>query len=167
MYDLPGAYKRRIEEWKALEGHPKVAKPSGNAMRQIYYTEKVLPVYIKAMGSLRLQYNGDWWLQEDGDLSHGMRGSGLAQALREDNWVTNHKHPAQSPDLNPQEAIWNILKQRVRKYTWNTLVELKEIFQREWKAITQDEIRRRIDEMPERCQRLLDNDGRPIRSGLW
>jgi DDE superfamily endonuclease len=29
-------------------------------------------------------------------------------------------HPAQSPDLNPIEPIWQIIKQRLRGKTWTT-----------------------------------------------
>jgi hypothetical protein len=82
-------------------------------MTQKYYTERLLPVYIEAIQKARLQDPGPWLLQEDGDPSHGMRKQGLAHKLKQENWITNLKHPAQSPDLNPIEAIWNIIKQRL------------------------------------------------------
>ncbi|KAH9203355.1 hypothetical protein DL95DRAFT_274595, partial [Leptodontidium sp. 2 PMI_412] len=40
------------------------------------------------------QHGGEWYLQEDGDPSHGMRRKGLAQQLKEANWIDNLKHPA-------------------------------------------------------------------------
>ncbi|KAG9235190.1 hypothetical protein BJ875DRAFT_341193, partial [Amylocarpus encephaloides] len=52
---------------------------------------------------------------EDGDPSHGIKKHGLAQALKDANWVVNHSHPPQSPDINLIEAIWNIIKQRLRR----------------------------------------------------
>ena len=57
-------------------------------------------------------------------------------------------HPAQSPDLNPIEAIWQIIKQRLRGGTWKTVEEFKAAIQREWDRITIAQIRRRIREMP-------------------
>jgi hypothetical protein len=44
-----------------------------------------------------------------------MRKAGLAQALKDQNYIVNLKHPAKSPDLNPIEGIWNIIKQRLRR----------------------------------------------------
>lgn len=63
-------------------------------MTQKYYTERLLPVYIKAIHKARLQNLGNWLLKEDGDPSHGMRKEGLATKLKEENWIVNLKHPA-------------------------------------------------------------------------
>jgi transposase len=106
-------------------------------------------------------------LQEDNDGSHGHRKYGLASELRDANWVPILTHPAQSPDLNPMEACWNILKQRVRKGEWKDLEELKEVIQKEWRAITIEQVRERIAEMPERCKSLVKTGGKAIRSKLW
>ena len=92
---------------------------------------------------------------------------GVAQAVREQNWIPILTHPAQSPDLNPMEACWNILKQRVRKRKWNNLEELKQIIQEEWHKIELSEIRARIAEMPNRCRLLTETGGKPIKSDLW
>ena len=105
-------------------------------------------------------------LQEDGDPSYGMKRRGLAQLLKEEHNIRNFVHPPQSPDLNPIEACWNILKQRVRRRVFWSLEELKEILQEEWSRITMEEIRARITEMPERCQKLKTYSGKPIRSKL-
>jgi transposase len=40
-------------------------------------------------------------------------------------------HPARSPDLNPIEAIWGILAQRVRKNSYTSLEELKATVEKE------------------------------------
>ncbi len=47
---------------------------------------------------------------------------------------------------------------------WHDIEELKEILQREWAAITQQEIQSRIAEMPERCKKLIRFSGKPIKS---
>jgi len=72
-----------------------------------------------------------WYLQEDGDPSHGMRKRGLAEEYKEAYNIKNLKHPAQSPDLNPIEAIWNIIKQRLHCRIFNSDKEVKAAIQEE------------------------------------
>ena len=106
-------------------------------------------------------------LQEDNDPSHGTRKQGLAQRLKQDHGIKSLFHPAQSPDLNPMEACWNILKQRARRRIWHTIEELKEILQDEWSKITMKEVHARIATMPERCKLLVETGGKPIKTALW
>ena len=73
------------------------------------------------------------------------------------------KAPPYSPDLNPIEGIWNIIKQRLRRRVFNTKDEMKEALQEEWDKITIDEIRDRIADMPRRCAELLRSRGGPVR----
>jgi hypothetical protein len=136
-------------------------------MTQKYYTERLLPVYIEAIQKARLNNAGPWLFQEDGDPSHGMRKPGLAAKLKEENWIVNLKHPAQSPDLNPIKAIWNIIKQRLRRRIFYSEGEIKEALQEEWSKITMTEVRKRITQMPGRCARLVKNGGKPIKTALW
>lgn len=76
-------------------------------------------------------------------------------------------HPAQSSDLNPQEGLWNILKQRVRRRIWENEEELKAILQEEWSLITMQEVRSRISEMQGRCKLLVKYRGEPIKGAKW
>ena len=69
-----------------------------------------------------------------------MRKRGLAQEYKEAHNVQNLSHPAQSPDLNPIEGIWLIIKQRIRRRVFDSEEELKEALQEEWDKITMEEI---------------------------
>ena len=137
-------------------------------MTQAYYVEKLLPYHIAATQQLRLQYTRGI-LQEDNDPSHGTRSGpkGAANRIREANWIETLKHPAQSPDLNPAEGIWNILKQRIRRRQYRNLEELTRVIWEEWEKISMDEIRARIKEMPRRCNQLVQTGGKAIKSELW
>jgi hypothetical protein len=163
-------WEHRIKEWEATAPHEKEVKTQGNSMTQKYYVERLLPIYVDAVKTLRERdstHTEEYELQEDGDPSHGLKREGLAQLYKAEHNIRNFVHPPQSPDLNPIEACWNILKQRVRKHVWHDIEELKEILQREWAAITQQEIQSRIAEMPERCKKLIRFSGKPIKSSLW
>lgn len=162
-------YKQRVLEWEASKPHPVEVKPKGNSMTQIYYADNILPVYISAYEDLEKKRPGPWILQEDNDGSHGTRGKGenVAKTLKQRHDIKTLVHPAQSPDLNPIEACWNIIKPRIRKRTWKTLAELREVVQDEWSKVTMKEIQARIGEMPNRCHRLVKSGGKPIKSNLW
>jgi hypothetical protein len=169
-YETKEEFDARIREWEALLPHEQVVKPKGNGMTQKYYTERLLPVYVEAVQKARLRDSKPWILQEDNDPSHGNGPRslyGLAAKLKDDNWIDCLTHPPQSPDLNPIEACWNIMKPRIRKRTWRTLEELKAILQEEWDKITMEEIRARIAEMPQRCHDLVEHGGKPLKSELW
>jgi hypothetical protein len=114
-------------------------------MTQKYYTKRLLPIYIEAIHKARVQNPGNWLLQEDGDPSHGMQKQGLIYKLKEENWIVNLKHLAQSPDLNPIKAIWNIIKQRLRYRIFYLDEEIREALQEEWSKITMMEVRKRIN----------------------
>ncbi len=80
--------------------------------------------------------------QEDNDGSHGTRSSENVAAWKKcvydldfiDNW------PPNSPDLNPIENVWRILKSRVKLHKSMTYQQLRRAIEREWWAITDEEI---------------------------
>ena len=160
-------FQQRLVEWEATRPHLIEKKVQGNHMTQKYYTERLLPVYIDAIDRLKGRYGGTWFLQEDGDPSHGIRKEGLAQQPKDRRNCQNITHPAQSPDLNPIEACWNILKNRLRRRVFFGDEDMRAAIQEEWDKITMEEIRKRISELPERCERLRNNGGRAIKTALW
>ena len=145
-------------------------------MTMEYYTKHQLPDYCERVNWLRIMY-GRGIPQEDGDSSHGKIRSkedeaagveNIATQLKNDNWIETLEHPAQSPDLNPIEAIWNLLNERVHQRDWRDQYELRTVIEEEWKRITLEEIRARIAEMPWRCRMLREsNSTKLIKSKLW
>ena len=133
-----------------------------------YYAEKILPKHIDEVKRLQERYHHQHYLQEDNDGSHGTRSwDNPARRLKTDAGIALLTHPAQSPDLNPIEGLWLILKKRLRGGSWQTVAEFKEAIRAAWRSITRAQIRRRIREMPERCEKLCNNEGTRIKSDLW
>ena len=70
--------------------------------------------------------------------------------------------PANSPDLNPIENLWGILKVKVARRCPKTKNELKSILIEKWKKIT-DEIRHNlVNSMPKRLEKLKQKNGMKI-----
>jgi hypothetical protein len=90
-----------------------VLRSKESGMTQKYYVDRLLPLYVEAIESMRLIDDKPWLLQEDGELSHGIRKRGLAQEYKEAHNIQNLVHSAQSPDIIPIEGIWSIIKQRL------------------------------------------------------
>ena len=161
-------YQQRLREWEAnLPKKPDVKVP-GNLMTQAYYTDKLLPGYVNAIRDAQIKGREHAILQEDNDPSHGTRSlNNVAAKLKKDKNIELLKHPANSPDLNPIEACWNILKQCIKRRFWRNLDEFRRIVLEEWSRIKIGEVRARISEMQWRCQQLTTNGGSRIKSDLW
>lgn len=166
-YQTEEIYRQRIAEWKASLPHDVEIKSKGNSMTQVYYTERLLPMYVDELQQCRM-HDRYCLLQEDNDPSHGTRSTdNIVRSFKAVNWIETLIHPPQSPDLNPSEGVWNILKLRFIRRSCKSLSELKSIILEEWDAITMDEIRARISEMPRRCEAMRNKGGKRHRSKLW
>ena len=67
--------------------------------------------------------------------------------------------PANSPDLNPIENIWSLLKHRIGKHFPTTRDEVITAIQTEWSQLTASDISRACQSMRERCQAVIDANG--------
>lgn len=177
-YETPEQHPKRFKEWDATKPPPLEVQGSGHHMTQDYYTSNILPSYIKWVHEACLREPRSSLLQEDNDPSHGTKSNdNVAQNLRVTNWIALIFHPGQSPDLNPIEGVWLILKQRAKRCIYypepcqrkwdGTKKHLKEILTGVWDSITVDEIRDRIAEMLERVKELRRNRGEKLRYETW
>lgn len=96
--------------------------------------------------------------QDDGAKYHTAKAT---KAWLKEKGIERLDWPAQSPDLNPIENLWAIMKRRISKirYRIHSLDELKDIMQETWDGITQDEIRTLIGSMSKRCQQVIEAKG--------
>ena len=67
--------------------------------------------------------------------------------------------PSMSPDLNPIEHFWGILKRKVEECkVWN-ICQLRGVVMEEWKSIPVAICEDLVNSMPRRVKAVLDNDG--------
>lgn len=102
------------------------------------------------------------YLAADGATWHY---GGENKKLREEVVYLQLPWPPNSPDLNPIENLWMLLKRQLRKrfsaieQRPHSEAELFSAAQEVWAQIPQDVIDKLIDSMPERLQAVLDADG--------
>ncbi len=61
-----------------------------------------------------------------------------------------------SPDLNPIEHLWGILKRQVEHHSPSSIQSLKEVILEEWKKI---DLEKRVHSMPRRLGAVIKNHG--------
>ena len=67
--------------------------------------------------------------------------------------------PAQSPDLNPIENLWRIIKIRVSSYRHkiHSVEEMRIAISEEWEKLTEEDYRKCTESMHQRCKLLILN----------
>ena len=63
--------------------------------------------------------------------------------------------PGNSPDLNPIENLWSILKKKVDKLKPTNCDQLRALIRQEWMAISQDLAQKMISSMPEQTAEVM------------
>lgn len=101
---------------------------------------------------------GKWILMQDGATAHTSKITidylkNYVNIL--ENW------PAMSPDLNPIENLWSIIKAKVYELNPQTKEELIEYIFAVWSSISEEVINHLIDSMEERMKEVIRNFGGP------
>jgi transposase len=81
------------------------------------------------------------------------------------NKVPEMDWPAQSPDLNPTENLWDELEHRLRSRLQRptSLSALATALQEEWAAIPPEMFRRLVESLPDRVRAVIKAKGGPTR----
>ena len=70
--------------------------------------------------------------------------------------------PSNSPNLNPIENLWAIVKGNVERRMPKNLAELKRFMDEEWRAIPDTVLTNLVGSMKRRCELIIENNGERI-----
>ncbi len=122
--DTDNAYHQRVAKWEASLSHDINIKSQSNSMTQIYYSKRLLSVYMNEIHECRLIHDWSCIFQEDNDSSHDTRSTvNIVRTCKAVNWIETLYHSSQSSDLNSSERVWN---------NWNS--ELTDDVATQWKS---------------------------------
>ena len=98
------------------------------------------------------------WFQGDGAPCHR---AGLVKNWKVERRIRSLPWPAQSPDLNPIEHLWNVLKSRIQQRSPlpRNLEQLKQAIYEEWNAIDSSIPRKLVASMRWRIRSVIFHKG--------
>lgn len=99
-------------------------------------------------------------LLEDNDPKHTAK---IAKTYRKSHNIKRINWPANSPDLNPIENVWYILKYRIKKYGASNINQLKTAIKTEWSKLGQNLARSLVLSMPTRMKQVILSKGDSIK----
>ena len=109
-----------------------------------------------------LENKNNYIFQEDNAPIHTAY---IAKDWKKDNNIASLPWPAQSPDLNPIENLWDELERQVRNHKPlpKNPNDLWEILQEKWLKLDVNKYKNLVDSMPHRIEAVIINKGNPTK----
>ncbi len=108
----------------------------------------------------KLYGDADFIFQQDLAPAHTAKGT---KSWFNDHGVTVLDWPANSPDLNPIENLWGIVKRKMRDTRPNNADELKATVKETWASIPPQQCHKLITSMPRRIEAVIKAKGAPAK----
>uniref|UniRef100_A0A8R1DUH2 DDE_3 domain-containing protein n=2 Tax=Caenorhabditis japonica TaxID=281687 RepID=A0A8R1DUH2_CAEJA len=123
-----------------------------------YVYEDILENTMRPWG--RANLGRSWVFRQDNDPKHT---SGHVA-----NWFRRRRvdlleWPSQSPDLNPNEHMWENLERRLKGVRASNANQKFAQLEAAWKSIPMTVVQTLLDSMPRRCQAVIDAKGYPTK----
>ncbi len=136
--------------WSNVFWSPQSTQPSTRTFLEHF----MLPSADKLYG------DADFILQQDLAPAHTAKGT---KSCFNDHGVTVLDWPANSPDLNPTENLWSIVKRKMRDTRPNNADELKATVKETWASIPPQQCHKLITSMPRRIEAVIKAKGAPTK----
>ncbi len=114
----------------------------------------MLPSAVKLYG------DADFIFQQELAPAHTAKGT---KSWFNDHGVTGLDWPANSPDLNPIENLWGIVKRKMRDTRPNNADDLKATVKETWASIPPQQCHKLITSMPRRIEAVIKAKGAPTK----
>jgi transposase len=138
-------------------------KKGGGKFNAKEYVEEIMDGELFDIWVRDMEELGDVLIMEDGAGYHQGQASLRREQYLKDGWQGwgPGTWPANSPDLNPIENLWHILRTNIKKREPRPMKkqELIDALKEEWAKLDMDIINRLIDSMPRRLQAVIDAQG--------
>ncbi len=108
----------------------------------------------------KLYGDADFIFQQDLAPAHTAKGT---KSWFNDHGVTVLDWPANSPDLNPIENLWGIVKRKMRDTRPNNADDLKAAIKATWASIPPQQCHKLITSMPRRIEAVIKAKGAPTK----
>lgn len=151
-YNYTLKYPTKVHIWGSI---------SKSFERKLYIFTEILTAdgYLNILKS-QLDIGQQFILQDDNDPKHRSK---LVTNWKKENNIKYIDWPSNSPDLNPIENIWALLKHKIKKIYVKNITELKETILKCWNEIDDSHIQNTINSIPLRLQQVIINNGNTIK----
>ena len=132
-----------------------------NVNGEVY--QQVLEYFVLSAGEEIFRF-ADFMFQQDLVPAHSARS---IMRWLEDHGIEVLPWPANSPDLNPIESLWGLVKRKMSKERPSTQEELKGATQRAWNSVTPEDCYHLVSSMPQRIQTVISAKGAATKYKPW
>jgi transposase len=149
--------RQKILVWGAISAKCLVGYHAFKCILDGAYYVRILEDHL--VSNARKQFARRWRIQQDNDPNHRSR---VAKDFMNKRVPELLDWPSNSPDVNPIENLWSIMKRRVEKRKPSNLDELNRFLHEEWKKIDMSTLNNLINSMRRRCLALINSNGERI-----
>ena len=147
-----------LPKWGAISTEGKAyLQPFTGTMKAKYYKELLEKDFIPEANQIMPQ--GVWILQQDEAFAHTAKS---VTRFLDSYKILILEWPSRSPDLNPMENIWGILKKKVYRRNPETFMELENAIFEEWDLLDNNEVGRIAASFPSHLRQVIDRHGSVI-----